>query len=322
MRLVSCLLHSSARFNVFKEKRLTMKFIDIGANLSDSVYQGRYHGKQAHQGDLANVIERAKKWGVEKIIVTGGSLKDSQNALEVARTDESLFCTVGCHPTRTLEFEAEGGDPDLYLRKLTELAQANRDKVVAAGEMGLDFDRLHFSPKEAQIKYFEKQLDFVKETKLPVFFHCRAAHEDFCAIVRPHRDSIPGGVVHSFTGTKEEAAAILEMGFYIGINGCSLKTQENIDVMCSIPSEKLMIETDCPYCDIRQTHAGHKFVKTQFESKKKEKFDPNHCVKSRNEPCTIVQVLEVMSGARGEDPDVLADLMYKNTMELFFKDTK
>ncbi|KAK3783195.1 hypothetical protein RRG08_046988 [Elysia crispata] len=298
-----------------------MKFIDIGANLSDGVYQGCYHGKQAHQGDLDHVLERAKKFGVEKIIVTGGSLKDSQNALEVAQTDESLFCTVGCHPTRTLEFEVDGEDPDKYLHKLLELATTNKDKVVAAGEMGLDFDRLHFSPKEAQLKYFEKQLDFVSETKLPVFFHCRAAHQNFCDIVRRHRDNIHGGVVHSFTGTKEEAADILELGFYIGINGCSLKTQENIDVMCSIPSEKLMIETDCPYCDIRPTHAGHKYVKTQFESKKKERFDPNYCVKSRNEPCTIVQVLEVMSGARDEDPQVLADVMYKNTMDLFFRDT-
>ncbi|GFR79107.1 3'-5' ssDNA/RNA exonuclease TatD [Elysia marginata] len=180
---------------------------------------------------------------VFQIIVTGGSLKDSQTALDVARTDDSLFCTVGCHPTRTLEFEADGEDPDCHLRKLVELATSNRDKVVAAGEMGLDFDRLQFSPKESQLTYFEKQLDFVSETKLPVFFHCRAAHQDFCDIVRRHRDSIAGGVVHSFTGSREEAAAVLDLGFYIGINGCSLKTQENIDVMCSIPSESLMIET-------------------------------------------------------------------------------
>lgn len=312
------LLFRTLRPLCFHQVRLRMKFIDIGANLSDSVYQGCYHGKQSHEGDLIHVIKRAKESGVDKIIVTGGSLKDSKNALEVAQADESLFCTVGCHPTRTLEFEAEGEDPDAYLRKLIELANSNRDKVVAAGEMGLDFDRLQFSPKEAQLKYFEKQIDFVSDTKLPVFFHCRAAHEDFCNIVRRHRDSIPGGVVHSFTGTKDEAAAIVELGFYIGINGCSLKTQENIDAMCSIPSESLMIETDCPYCDIRQTHAGHKYVKTLFESKKKEKFDPKFCVKSRNEPCTILQVLEVMSGARDEDPQALADVMFKNTMDLFF----
>ncbi|GFO07299.1 3'-5' ssDNA/RNA exonuclease tatd [Plakobranchus ocellatus] len=313
------LLFQRAVENIKNRPKSAMKFIDIGANLSDGVYQGRYHGKQVHEDDLASVINRAKENGVEKIIVTGGSLKDSQNALEVARTDASLFCTVGCHPTRTLEFEADGVQPDGYLTKLVDLATSNRDKVVAAGEMGLDFDRLNFSPKEAQLKYFEKQLEFVSETNLPVFFHCRAAHPDFCAIIRRHRESIPGGVVHSFTGTKDEAAAILDLDFYIGINGCSLKTQDNIDAMCSIPSDRLMLETDCPYCDIRPTHAGYTHVKTHFESKKKERFDPALCVKSRNEPCTIVQVLEVISGAREEDPQALADVIYNNTLKLFFK---
>ncbi|XP_059141971.1 deoxyribonuclease TATDN1-like [Physella acuta] len=304
---------------VVKKINIMLKFIDIGANLSDSVFRGNYHGKQAHEDDLINIINRSKKHGVEKIIVTGGSLKDSQKALDITKFDDSLYCTVGCHPTRSLEFENDGQDPDVYLQDLISLANDNRDKVVAVGEMGLDFDRLHFAPKDAQIKYFEKQMELISATKLPVFFHCRAAHSEFLSVVSKHRDNIPGGVVHSFTGTKEEAASILDLGFYIGINGCSLKSQENLDVMCSIPSENLMIETDCPYCEIRSTHAGFKYITTHFDSKKKEKYDPNCCVKSRNEPCTIVQVLEVMSGARKEDKHQLADILYNNTINLFFK---
>ncbi|CAL1543204.1 unnamed protein product, partial [Lymnaea stagnalis] len=217
--------------------------IDIGANLSDSVYHGSYHGKKVHEDDLIHVVNRAKEHGVQKIIITGGSLKDSQTALNLTKLDDSLFCTVGCHPTRSLEFENDGQDPDAYLQELINLANNNKDKVVAVGEMGLDFDRLNFAPKEAQMKYFEKQMNLITGTKLPVFFHCRAAHPEFLSILSKHRDSIPGGVVHSFTGTKDEAASILDLDFYIGINGCSLKTQDNIDVMCSIPSDRLMIET-------------------------------------------------------------------------------
>lgn len=294
------------------------KFIDIGANIADPVYHGNYRGKQAHEDDFDKMIDRAKKYGVKKIMITGGTLSESHHALEAAKFDDCLYTTVGCHPTRSNEFDEKEKSPEEYLAKLIDLANSNKDKVVAVGEMGLDYDRLQFCSKETQKKYFEKQMELVQETKLPIFLHCREAYEDFAALMSRYRDVIPGGVVHSFTGTKEEAAKMIDLGFYIGINGCSLKTQENLDAMCSIPTDKLMIETDCPYCDVKATHAGHKYVKTHFEAKKKERFDPNMMVKSRNEPCTIIQVLEVMSGARGEDPQALADVMYENTLKLFF----
>lgn len=82
-----------------------------------------------------------------------------------------------------------------------------------------------------------------KKTKKPLFLHNRNSFDDFIEILKRHHDQLFGGVVHSFTGTKEEAKTFVELGYYIGINGCSLKTQDNIDTMCSIPSEYLMIET-------------------------------------------------------------------------------
>lgn len=84
------------------------------------------------------------------MIITGGSLEDSAKAVELANTDERLYATVGCHPTRCLEFEEHG--PDSYTKGLTDLISSNNEKVVAFGEIGLDYDRLRFCPKETQLR--------------------------------------------------------------------------------------------------------------------------------------------------------------------------
>ncbi|XP_033221386.1 putative deoxyribonuclease TATDN1 isoform X1 [Belonocnema kinseyi] len=293
------------------------KFIDIGANLTDPMYQGIYHGSQKHQSDLDKVLERSWANNLSKIIITAGSVNESKKALEIARTDDRLFSTVGCHPTRCNEFE-ESGDPEAYLSSLSEIAISNKDKVVAIGEMGLDYDRLQFCPKETQKKFFEMQLSLCSTLKLPMFLHCRNAAEDFVRILRKHKDKLTAGVVHSFDGNTEEAYSLLQLGLFIGINGCSLKTEENLGTVMTIPSDRLVIETDCPWCEIRPTHASAKDVVTHFPSAKKEKWQPDRMVKGRNEPCTIVQILEVLASVRDEEEEYLCNQIYKNTMKLFF----
>lgn len=95
-------------------------------------------------------------------------------------------------------------------------------------------------------------------------------------MVRENRHKFPTGVVHSFTGDLEEMKELVEMNLFIGINGCSLKTEENLEVVKQIPVDRIMLETDCPYCDIRNSHASAKYVDTKFpQIKKKEKYDPD-----------------------------------------------
>ncbi|KAM0978012.1 hypothetical protein ACFX13_014287 [Malus domestica] len=265
---------------------------DIAVNFTDGMFRGIYNGKQCHVSDIATVLSRAWTAGVDRIIVTGGSLEESKEALTIAETDARLFCTVGVHPTRCKEFE-ESGDPDKHFQALLSLAKEGieKGKVVAIGECGLDYDRLQFCPAEIQKKYFEKQFELAHTTKLPMFLHMRAAAPDFCEIVERNN----------------------------GVNGCSLKTTENLNVMRDIPIERMMIETDSPYCGIKSTGAGIKFVKSIWPSKKKEKYDQECIVKDRNEPCLVRQVLEVVAGCKGiNDIGQLSRTLYHNTCRVFF----
>lgn len=124
----------------------------------------------------------------------------------------------------------------------------NSGHTVAFGEIGLDYDRLSLTAKEQQLKYFELQLDLATELQLPLFLHMRAACDDFIKLLEPRLSSLPEkGLVHSFTGTLEEAQRILKLGLDIGINGCSLKTEDNLEVLRSLPLDRLQIETDGPW---------------------------------------------------------------------------
>ena len=128
------------------------------------------------------------------------------------------------------------------------LTSKNAGHAVAFGEIGLDYDRLYLTEKEPQLKYFEAQLDVAVRVQLPLFLHSRAAGEDFERLLASRLVQLPKkGLVHSFTGTIEEMQRLVDLGLDIGINGCSMKTEKNLDVVRAVPLERLQIETDGPW---------------------------------------------------------------------------
>jgi TatD DNase family protein len=240
------------------------------------------------------------------MMVTGSDLVESKNAIKLAEEYPGLcFATVGVHPCSARSFVDAPQGGEKCLQELGQLAKESRDKgtATAFGEIGLDYDRLSLCDKETQLVWFAKQLDLAVELGMPLFLHSRAAAEDFERLLKERLDGLPKrGVVHSFTGSLEEMRRIVELGFDVGINGCSMKTEENLAVVKEVPLARLQIETDGPWCEMRPSHASAKFLKEAPplpKAVKKEKWNAEAMVKGRNEPCAISQVAYAVAAVKG-----------------------
>jgi TatD DNase family protein len=169
----------------------------------------------------------------------GSSVKTSKTSVELAEKYDFVWAAVGVHPEDCV------GMTENDLEIIRTLAQNKR--VVAIGEIGLDYHYADVSPKENQQLWFEKQLDLAAELDLPIVVHAREATQDTFDMIRESK--VRKGVIHAFSGSAEVAKEYIKMGFYIGVggvvtfkNGKSLvRTVENI------PLEKIVIETDAPY---------------------------------------------------------------------------
>ncbi|PRP82672.1 putative deoxyribonuclease [Planoprotostelium fungivorum] len=281
-----------------------MEIVDIAVNLT-----GWYNGKQSHTEDLSSVLDRgnhsrcfgglmhaAYAQGVQNIMITGTDEEDSFEALKLARTDGVVFVEKG---------------EEQVMNELKRVLEEGKGKISAIGECGLDYERTQYCSPDLQKIYFEKQFELSELSGLPIFFHLRDAADDFIDIVRRNR--------HRFTrGTLSEAERLIGLDLYIGINGCSLKTEENVNVVKSLPLDRLMVETDAPWCEIRKSHAGHKYVKTEFTSRDKKKWSSENLVKGRNEPCAIIQVVEVIAGCQGKTTEEVCRVTTQNAKKVFF----
>lgn len=204
--------------------------IDIGANLTNSVFTD----------DLGEVLNRAKREGVQHIVVTGTNIQESQYAIALATKHGAyLSATVGIHP-----HNADGVKSD-WLETLEELTSSPH--VVAVGEMGLDFCR-DYSGRDAQRQVFEAQLDLAARVELPVFVHDRDTDGEVLAVLR--RYAPIKCVVHCFTGNSDELDGFIEEDFYIGVTGwiCDERRGEGLRRLVDrIPIDRLLVETDAPY---------------------------------------------------------------------------
>lgn len=256
--------------------------VDIGVNLAHDSFDQ----------DRAQVIERAARAGVTRLIVTGSTAKSSQQAQQLAgRYPGRLFATAGVHPHHAGEFDAATAD------LLVEIAADSA--VVAVGECGLDYFR-DFSPRPVQRRAFVRQLGLAATIGKPVFLHQREAHEDFLAILREYAGEICGGVAHCFTGNRAQLEAYLELGLYIGVTGWICDERRGSDLREAVkhlPQDRLLLETDAPYLLPRT-------LSQKVTSR-------------RNEPAFLPAVLTAVAASMHCEPAALAEAATRNTERLF-----
>ncbi len=204
--------------------------------------------------DREETIKRFFDLGGEKLVNVGCNLASSEQSAELADKHENIFASIGIHPHDAENFT------ELVLRKLEDLAA--HKKVIAVGEIGLDFFR-NFSPRETQTKAFKAQLELAEKYKKPVIIHCREAYVDLLEILKSYKISGWRGVTHCFLGSWPIAEQLLSLGFYLGFTGAitypkkrflkdSLGMNFNLEpeifkVIKNAPLDRILIETDCPF---------------------------------------------------------------------------
>lgn len=236
--------------------------------------------------DVDLVIERAIENGVEKLVVVGFDEETIVGAIELAESYDCIYAAVGWHPVDAIDMTEK------HLQWLEELA--SHPKVVALGEMGLDYywDK---SPKEVQKEVFRKQLQLAKKVNLPVIIHNRDAHDDIVKILKEEKASTVGGIMHCFSGSLEIAKECLRMNFYISFGGpVTFKNAKRPkEVAIEIPLDRILIETDCPY------------------------LAPHPYRGKRNEPALVKLVAEEIATLKGSSYEHVAQVTTDNAKKIF-----
>jgi TatD DNase family protein len=190
--------------------------------------------------DPSGVIERATAAGVIAIVSVGIDISDAEKVLGIADQFKRVFASLGFHPHNAKDAH------DGALAKMEELARS--PKVVAYGEIGLDFFR-NLSPRSVQIKVFADQLELAKRLAKPVVIHLRNAYEEGLDILEKAAPFRAGGVIHCFSGDQSDADRALELGFYISIPGTvTYKKNEGLrEIVSRLPEDRILLETDAPF---------------------------------------------------------------------------
>ena len=192
------------------------------------------------EGEVDQIIERAKQSGVDFIIVPGTDIATSILAVELADKYDCVYATVGVHPHDSKDWN------NSIISKLENIA--THKKVVAIGEIGLDY-YYDFSPREIQIRAFEDQIELALKLRLPIIVHNRESNEDIMNIARKYKDSGLRAQYHCFAGSIADARELVEMHHYISFPGIvTFKNAESVrNVLSRVAIENLLLETDSPF---------------------------------------------------------------------------
>lgn len=191
-----------------------------------------------YDADREEIIRRALDNNIRMICV-GTDLEKSKEAIDLAQKYDLIWASVGLHPNDVIY--------DLRITNYEELIKL--EKVVAIGEIGLDYYRTkELEKQKLQKEVLKKFLELAAKLNKPVIIHCRDAHNDMISILKSYILSLKSvGVIHSFTGTREEAKKYIDLGFYIGFNGIITFARQYDEVVINIPLDRILVETDAPY---------------------------------------------------------------------------
>ncbi|PKK84121.1 MAG: hydrolase TatD [candidate division Zixibacteria bacterium HGW-Zixibacteria-1] len=190
-------------------------------------------------GRLEDIIKNALLAGVHTMVNIGADLRTSINSVKLADEYDCIFATVGVHPHDAKKYNADVEDQLIQLM--------NNKRVVAVGEIGLDFYR-DLSPRDLQKKVFRRQLEIAVDRKLPVVIHSRESFGETVEIVKEYSSRLVGGVFHCFPGTTKDAIEVIDLGLHISVGGViTFPRARMAEVATEVPLDKILLETDSPY---------------------------------------------------------------------------
>ncbi|XP_058805091.1 3'-5' ssDNA/RNA exonuclease TatD isoform X3 [Phymastichus coffea] len=279
--------------------------VDVGANLTNKKYNR----------DLDSVVQRAKDAGVQKIMVTGASIRSSKEALRLTRIyPGNLYSTAGVHP-----HDAKSWEDSETLEELESIAK--NPECVAIGECGLDYNR-DFSEPEIQRSVFDKQVELACRLNKPLIIHERGAQGDVLEVLNRYIKCLPPVLIHSFVGTAEEAQLYLDQGFYLGITGylCKDKSDSGVRQLLEeglVPLDRILVETDAPFM-YPNTRASKlpAHVKDALTARSLT-FLLRYCTFQRNEPCALPAIVEMVAAFMRKSPEEVALATAFNALKLF-----
>lgn len=246
-----------------------------------------HYDDDAFDEDREALLGSLQGAGISYVIDIGASLRSTKQAIELAKQYDFMYAAAGVHPSEVGELNEE---TFAWLS-----AQCKQEKVVAVGEIGLDYHYPDDPAKDVQKHWFSRQLQLANEVKLPVVIHSREAAKDTLDIMKAEKEIAKGGVIHCYSYSKESARDYLEMGYHIGVGGVvtfknGKKLRETVEY---IPLESILLETDCPY-----------LAPEPFRGK-------------RNSSLYLPYVVDEIARIKGVSPEKVEEVTMENAKKLF-----